>query len=281
MIERRFNLTTTILNTTRSTTIRDLTNTFDDATRNATLNYTPLHVRTAYGGPNAMTVSWDVMDAYLPIGAPVTVLWGTSPTTLTNTATANSTTYFSSQVVMHHAHITGLAFHTTYYFTLPYQTSAPYSFTTARFAGDDSGDQLIGLIGDLGLMPTADNTVLRLSALTTAGELDYVVHVGDISYADTWADADPVSAVRTYDQIWEAYMDQTAPILATATYQVLPGNHEANCEHNGPSQCVVLQNNFTSYEARWRMPGEVSGGYRSMWYDSTFTNSDSASADMR
>ena len=48
-----------------------------------------------------MAISWDVMDAYLHIGAPVTFIWGSSPSSLTNTATANSTTYFSSQVVMH------------------------------------------------------------------------------------------------------------------------------------------------------------------------------------
>ena len=267
MIERRFSVTSSVLNTTRSAVTRDLTNTFDDATRNATLDFTPLHVRTAYGGPNAMVVSWDVADAYLPTGASALVVWGTDPSSLTNVAVANSTTYYSSAVVMHHARITGLAFHTTYYFTLPYQTSStPYSFTTARFAGDGSADQLIGLVGDLGLMPTADNTVLRLSNLTIAGALDFIMHVGDISYADTWADSEPVAPARSYDQIWDQFMAQVAPVLETATYMVLPGNHEADCEHNGPSQCVVLQNNFTSYDRRWRMPGDASAGYRSMWY---------------
>ena len=266
MIERRFGITSTVLASTRTAVTRDLTNTFDDATRNATLDFAPRHVRTAFGGPGEMVISWDVEDAYLPVGFQAQVAWGSDASSLTDTINANSTTYYSSQVVFHHARLTGLAFHTTYYFTLPYQTNAaPYSFTTARFAGDGSGDQLIGLVGDLGLMPTADNTVIRLSNLTTAGLLDFVMHVGDISYADTWGDNTPHNTL-TYDQVWEAYMDQTAPILETATYMVLPGNHEADCEHNQPQRCIVLQNNFTSYDRRWRMPGEASGGYRSMWY---------------
>ena len=191
--------------------------------------------------------------------------WGTSASALTNVAVANDTTYYSSYVVMHHARITGLAFHTTYYFSLPYSTTV-FTFTTARAAGDGSADQLIGLVGDLGLMATADNTALRLSSLTAGGALDYVVHIGDISYADTWADTPQLNEPRSYDQVWQAYMDQTAPILQSATYMVLPGNHETGCEHVSASQCVTLQNNFTSYDRRWHMPGDQSGGYRSMWY---------------
>ena len=123
-------------------------------------------MRTAFGGVGGHVVFFDTFDAS-PIGTQPYVQWGTSPSALTNLAYANSTYYYSSSVVMHHVKLTGLAFHTTYYFKIQYQAqSTPYYFTTQRAQGDASPNQLIALVGDLGLMATADNTVLQLTKIS-------------------------------------------------------------------------------------------------------------------
>ena len=266
MLQRRFALAGSILNVSRSSTIRDLTNAFDEPQHAAVADWTPLHVRSAFAGVGAHVVSWDTHSAYLPIGSQPQVLWGSSPGALTQVAVGNSTTYGGSSVIFHHAKITGLQPHTTYWFQLPYQLQpAPYSFTTVRAAGDSSPSQLIGLVGDLGYEPVTNNTLLRMMELTNASVLDFWFHVGDISYADTWADTAPNEAL-SYDGIFAGFMDQTSSVMAALPYLVLPGNHEADCEHDAPSECLVISNNFTSYLARWRMPGPESGGLSSFWY---------------
>ena len=42
----------------------------------------------------------------------------------------------------------------------------------------------IGSVGDMGYANNSDNTINRLSELIDNGELDMVIHNGDISYAD-------------------------------------------------------------------------------------------------
>ena len=267
MLERRFNLTT-ILQPNRTAVTRDFTNSFDDITRPAQWNWTPEHVRTAFVVPGSHAVSYDTVDAYLPIGTLPRVFYGASPTTMTQVAVGNTTTYFGSSVAFHHVVLTGLQYHTTYYYTILFQnlTAVPYyTFTTVRAQGDSTNNQVIGLVGDLGWDPSAAATTSLMTTLTMNGSLDFWLHIGDLSYADTWP-THVNGSVYVYDQIFEIFMDNISPITQRLPYQVLPGNHEAACYSSKASACVILSNNFSSYDARWRMPGAESGGYRNMWY---------------
>ena len=267
MLERRFNLAT-ILQANRSAVTRDFTNSFDDITRPAQWSWTPQHVRSSFAAPGSHAVSWDTPDAYLPIGTHPRVYYGSSPSKMTQMAVGNTTTYFGSSMVFHHVVLTGLLPHTTYYYTCLFQnvSAVPYyTLTTARTQGDATPNQLIGLVGDLGWDPSAAATTQRMVDVTKTGTVDFWMHIGDLSYADVWP-THVNNSVYVYDQIFEIFMDNIAPVTQLAPYHVLPGNHEASCYSSKASACVILSNNFSAYDARWRMPGAESGGYHNMWY---------------
>lgn len=91
--------------------------------------------------------------------------------------------------------------------------------------------------------------------------------------------------------LWQQWMNQ---ITKFSPYMVAPGNHEATCaEFDGPNNevtailennepphigmsapkstlnyysCPPSQRNFTAYQHRFTMPGDVSGGVGNFWY---------------
>lgn len=94
-----------------------------------------------------------------------------------------------------------------------------------------------------------------------------------------------------YESNWDLWQQWMQPIWTKIPYMVLPGNHEAACaEFDGGNNtltaylvddkpdstakksnltyytCPPSQRNFTTYQHRFRMPGEESKGRTNFWY---------------
>lgn len=97
--------------------------------------------------------------------------------------------------------------------------------------------------------------------------MNFVWHLGDISYADDDFLEHPLQF--GYERIWNDYMNSVQPFAAYAPYMVLPGNHEAEC--HSPLCIVSIDKsrqlrNFSAYNGRFQMPSDVSNGVLNMWY---------------
>jgi len=75
---------------------------------------------------------------------------------------------------------------------------------------------------------------------------DLITHVGDLAYAG-------VSASWEFEYFWDLWGEQIAPLANHIPYMTSVGNHEKYY-------------NFTSYKARFQMPGEVSGGIDDFYF---------------
>jgi len=240
-----------------------------DGYQNVSDATTPVQIRLAYQGPTAMEgkssgvcillfgkakpltcnfpVSW---NTFSQLSNP-SVQYGLSPNALTQTASSSeSVTYPTSLTYNNHVNITGLQPFTTYYY-LPQNSNAttPYSFTTARAAGDSTPFTMgvvvdMGTFGVLGLSdhvgsgaanPLRVNEQTTVAAMTQKlNDYEFMVHAGDIAYADYWLKEEiggylPNTTAQgplLYEQILNAFYDEVAPITQAKPYMVNPGNHE-------------------------------------------------------
>ncbi|KAK9483817.1 Metallo-dependent phosphatase-like protein [Lipomyces starkeyi] len=259
----------------------------------------PLQHRLAYAGNTGMTVSW---NTYEQISEPI-VYYGTDSWNLSNYATGVSVTYATSLTWSNHVKISGLKSNTQYYYIVSntncYNCSelAPYTFTTARDAGDYTPYTVaiavdLGVMGDKGLSTTSkgaisvnDSTTIQSLARYRDG-YEFLWHPGDIAYADYWLkeqiqkylNAVPIDeGYKVYNNLLNTYYDELQPITAEKPYMVGPGNHEANCDNAGTTDkqknitytvdiCMEGQRNFTGYRNHFRMPSTESGGVENFWY---------------
>lgn len=256
-----------------------------------------------------MTVSW---NAFIELKNP-TVYYGTDPLRLTKVANGSSTTYKTSRTWNNHVTIKGLEPYTTYYYRVQYtncqgcSTLPTYSFQTSRPAGDQNPFRM-GVVVDLGTMgpdglstkngtgpdqssvqPLDKNETNTIQSLNQfADAFEFLMHPGDMAYADYWVKMEiqnyipgyvpgAPANVSLYESILEQYFDEIQPITARKPYMVGMGNHEANCDngngydsvHNisyGWQYCFEGQTNFTGYRNHFRMPGPESGGNANFWY---------------
>jgi hypothetical protein len=108
--------------------------------------------------------------------------------------------------------------------------SAVFNFSTMPLnAGSAARPLKVLQIADMGYGPNSDATVTALTERVEAGEVDFIVHPGDVSYAD----ADEAH--------WDDFGRKIQPIAARVPYMTGVGDHEAWW-------------NFTAYKAREWMP---------------------------
>jgi len=118
-----------------------------------------------------------------------------------------------------------------------------FSFLWFADMGVENSDKVIKLINDL--LP----------------ENDFIIHGGDISYAD---DRDRFgSNTDTYNEIYDQWAAEMLNITSAKPYMVCPGNHEAGCHDWSDFLCDDRMRNFSYYNKRWRMPKT---GVKNMWY---------------
>ena len=191
--------------------------------------------------PAEMSVSWTTRNAT----ATSTVQWGSTPLCDQGESVNGRTdtfAHFGWVGVLHTATMTGLAPGGLYYYRVGDASGAVgerwslvWSFKALPAdAGTDASPLRMASVGDMGYANNSDGTVAQLEALVDAGELDLVLHNGDISYAD--GDMGH----------WDVFLRKIERVAARVPYMVTPGNHE-------------VWFNFTAYKKRFAMP--VVGGH--------------------
>ncbi|TYZ69313.1 hypothetical protein PybrP1_012587 [[Pythium] brassicae (nom. inval.)] len=234
----------------------------------------PEQLHLAFAGADAgsgMTVSWATAAA-----TPDAAVWlGTVADALAVAdARVQSASYFSEgdyTLVQHHATLRGLSPSTKYF----YKVGSPgddalqsnvSSFTTARAATDTTTFE-VAVYGDAGDGANSASTIKLVNAL--AGQVDFIYHIGDISYADDDFLAPGALLKFGFEQVWNNWTNSLAPAMRTTPYMVVVGNHEAECHSPACAEKATrlrALGNYTAYNARFRMPANESGGALNMWH---------------
>jgi phosphodiesterase/alkaline phosphatase D-like protein len=143
----------------------------------------PMQVHIAYSGNptgTGMTISWMTQGST----ASSTVLWGSSPSKLSNSVTGIQKQYLVGYGFHHHVKITGLTPDTMYYYSCGDAAggfSVPANFTTAQ--NKPSYPFSVAVFGDAGI-PGAEPVIGDLTRIMP--QIDFTWHIGDISYAGGW-----------------------------------------------------------------------------------------------
>ncbi|GAP89791.1 putative acid phosphatase [Rosellinia necatrix] len=235
---------------------------------------TPTQQRIAIKGPNSVAIGW---NTYAQLSKPC-VDYGPSASDLSSTACSAtaSATYPHSRTWGNSVVLSGLRAGASYWYR-PVTSNASVAasrFRAPRPAGSRDPFAFAAVV-DLGVYgrdgytiahdgrrrdaipgvePALNHTTIgRLAA--SADDYDFVVHPGDLAYADDWLlrPLNLFDGVDAYDAILEQFYGQLEPISARKPYMVGPGNHEANCQEIPYTQflCVAGQKNFTDFAHRF------------------------------
>ena len=229
----------------------------------------PEQIHIAYAGDTGMAVSWATKGPT----ATSTVKFGTE-SSMTHSVTGVAKTYYGNEY-HHHVQLLDLQPGTTYYYVCGDSTSgfsetksfkAPVQATDGVFS--TSKPHKISIFGDWGYGDRAHATQTRKALETIKKEVEFIWHVGDLSYADDALLHTPLKF--EYENIYDDWMNWIENISDSKPYMVGPGNHESEC--HSPACIVEWEkrgkplHNFSAYEARWFMPSGHSGGNSNMWY---------------
>ncbi|KAJ8564178.1 hypothetical protein ON010_g7165 [Phytophthora cinnamomi] len=235
----------------------------------------PQQLHLAFAGKEAgtgMAISWTTFH----LDNEPTVWLGRAEAKLKVVANAKIETksYYKDddyELYSYHAVVTGLKANTEYFYkvgnakTMHFQSRVS-SFKTSRAAGDES-PFTIAVYGDMG---ADDNSVATNKYVNShVDEVDFVYHLGDISYADNaFLTAEKVFGFY-YEQVYNKFMNSMTNVMRQMAYMVLVGNHEAEC--HSPT-CLLSKSkkdqlgNYSAFNSRFRMPSAESGGVLNMWY---------------
>lgn len=190
------------------------------------------------------------------------------------TCSGTSTTYPTSRTYFYAVNLTELTPGTTYYYQIVSTNATIDHFLSPRVPGDKTPFAVNAVI-DLGVygadgftikmdhskrdtiphvQPSLNHTTIgRLAA--TADDYEFVVHPGDLGYADDWylRAKNMLHGEEAYQAILEMFYDQLAPIAGRKMYMVSPGNHEAICSEIPVINrfCPEGQKNFTDFMVRF------------------------------
>jgi hypothetical protein len=168
------------------------------------------------GDPGEMGVTWVTLNAT----AGNVVRWGAAGSgSFPTTAAGSAWTYTNGGWVgvIHAATMTGLSAGASYDYQVgdgAAQWSATRTFATLPAdVGSAARPLRIAQIGDMAYDVNSDNTVAQIAKLVAAGQIDVIMHIGDISYADG------------EQHHWDLFMRKVEPISSTVPYLVTRGNH--------------------------------------------------------
>lgn len=91
--------------------------------------------------------------------------------------------------------------------------------------------------------------------------VDVVMFAGDVCYAGLSSDfpRHNITSDDEFEHVWDLWGIQSEPVAATRPFMVGVGNHEKFY-------------NFTSFNARYKMPSGASGGSENFWYSYNYGN---------
>eukprot|EP01089_Gocevia_fonbrunei_P018942 TRINITY_DN6537_c0_g1_i1.p1 TRINITY_DN6537_c0_g1~~TRINITY_DN6537_c0_g1_i1.p1 ORF type:complete len:473 (-),score=84.80 TRINITY_DN6537_c0_g1_i1:2-1420(-) len=162
--------------------------------------------------PSIMNIMWTTSAQ--STGSPI-VYYGTgSSSNTTIPVAANTFTYTSGGWLgkIHTVNLTHLEPSTVYYYRVGSiaSFSSPYNFKTRATSLTES--LTIAVVADMGEEDPSTDTIANLISLVPS--LDFILHVGDISYADG------------FQQKWDQFFRKVQPITGYLPYMTVPGNHE-------------------------------------------------------
>ncbi|KHN96134.1 Purple acid phosphatase-lik [Metarhizium album ARSEF 1941] len=241
---------------------------------------TPVQQRIAVDGPNSavvvgtgIAVSWNTYEkldqACVKYGAP-----DCSSLTEQVCSSTPGTTYPSSRTWFNSVTLTGLRPATKYCYQIVSTNSTKATFLSPRQAGDKTPFSInavidLGVYGEDGytiqmkqdkrdeipsIPPSLNHTTIKRLA-DTIDDYEFVIHPGDLAYADDWAlkGHNLLDGKKAFQAILEQFYDQLAPISSRKPYMASPGNHEAVCEEIPLTSglCPDGQKNFTDFMTRF------------------------------
>uniref|UniRef100_K3WNF6 Purple acid phosphatase n=1 Tax=Globisporangium ultimum (strain ATCC 200006 / CBS 805.95 / DAOM BR144) TaxID=431595 RepID=K3WNF6_GLOUD len=236
----------------------------------------PQLLHLAYAGSpsdsTGMTISWatyqKASDSAVWIGL------AESSLEIVDKTLAPSASYYSDDdysLFQNHATMRGLKPHTKYFYKVgsarDLKLQSPLNtFTMARPAFDTSA-VIIAVHGGAGDGDNAADTIKYVDSL--GDKIDFVYHVGDISYTDDGFLVPLYALGFFYEDVWDQWINEMTPIMSKVPYMVVVGNHEAEC-HSPNCQISKTKkdklDNYTAYNARFKMPSKESGGVLNMWH---------------
>ncbi|KAF1952426.1 Metallo-dependent phosphatase [Byssothecium circinans] len=243
---------------------------------------TPVQQRLAVKGQNAVSVGW---NTYQKLDQ-ACVQYGTSSNALNSqTCSTSSITYPTSRTYSNTVTLTGLTPATTYFYKIVSTNSSVEHFLSPRVPGDKTPFAMnavidMGVYGADGYTIEGDNTkrdtipqvdpslnhttIHRLAQ--TVDDYEFVIHPGDLAYADDWLikPKNLFDGTNAFQAILEQFYAQLAPISGRKAYMASPGNHEVAC-HEIPlvsGLCPEGQKNFTDFMNRFgtTMPRAFTSG---------------------
>ncbi|KAG1369667.1 Purple acid phosphatase 18 [Cocos nucifera] len=197
---------------------------------------TPQQVHVSIVGSDKMRVTWITDD-----DAPSTVEYGTSSGQYPYSATGSSSTY--SYLLYRSGHIHDVVIgplnpNTVYYYRCSSNPAREFSLKTPPL----NLPLKFAVIGDLGQTGWTESTLQHLAAWSH----DMLLLPGDLSYAD-------------YAQkSWDSFGRLVEPLASSRPWMVTQGNHEI--------EKLPLMTSFKAYNARWRMPYDVSSSDSNLYY---------------
>ena len=166
-------------------------------------------------------------------------------------------------VMMHRAKLTGLACGTFYTYSVGDGTadSPSLNFTTAPPVGPAAYPVRFIAYADMGIS-NSENTAAMVSDFVNAGKASFVIHAGDIAYADNRAS---IRNGTEYEDVLNQFYTEVSPYSQVVPYISSSGNHEIL----GPAPGFATPN-FLAYRSRMSptLPWKAAGGSE-FWYSWT------------
>jgi len=217
----------------------------------------PRYVHLAMtGSTTEMNIGWYTQDGT----ATSTVEYSTKPPLAYN-ATGVAKEWLSGYGFNHFVTLLDLAPATRYYYRCGDASggwSAVYTFVTPP--NNAQTPFTVAIYGDMGI-ENSQNTADGVNKVSLNDQIDFVYHVGDISYAD-----DHVFEFQSTWNKWAEMMENTTSIKP---YMVLPGNHEYT---SWDPFLFFSTHNFVVYNHRFMMPGSTTGEQQNMYYSFDYSN---------
>jgi hypothetical protein len=224
---------------------------------------TQVHIALAgknyYGLADTMAISWSTInDTQTHL-----VKYGISPGNYTSISNGHSQQYYKT---FHHHNVlsSSLQPNTQYYYKVGDEIegySNEFTFLSPNIIPDPNQSSIFLVYGDLGVW-YSDATMAYINKEINTGEIDLIVHSGDISYADDAFLHEGCRLKSCYESTWDNYMNIVEEWASKVPYMTAPGNHEADCHDTtcftNPIKRDKLSN-YTAYNTRFRMPSKECG----------------------
>lgn len=222
----------------------------------------PSQVHIALGGEGAMTISWQTNNPT----ATSTVVWGL---VLLGETTVGDAVQYLPPATHHHVTLTGLSPSTVYHYKCGDSKGGYSKIFSFKSAPPPNTAFSASVFGDWGYGANGNAFETRRQLEKIKNDVDLTWHLGDIGYADDAFLHDATGF--EYENVYDGWMNWIENISATKPYMVTPGNHESEC--HSPA-CLASStyrhslNNFSAYNARWRMPAAASQARKgqNLWY---------------